>query len=105
MAHWRAVLPPGVMLEVRYEDVVADLEAQSRAILGHCGLDWEEACLSFHRIERPVTTASAWQVRQPIYRHSVGRWQPYAGALEPLLAALEGRQEGLAAPDPDPLVL
>ena len=105
MAHWRAVLPPGVMLEVRYEDVVADLEAQSRAILGHCGLDWEEACLSFHRIERPVTTASAWQVRQPIYRNSVGRWQPYAGALEPLLAALEGRQEGLAAPDPDPLVL
>ena len=104
MAHWRAVLPPGVMLEVRYEDVVADLEAQARAILMHCGLDWEEACLSFHRIERPVTTASAWQVRQPIYRSSVGRWQPYASALKPLLAALKGSQDGLAAQGPDQLV-
>jgi tetratricopeptide (TPR) repeat protein len=104
MTHWRAVLPPGVMLEVRYEDVVADLEAQARAILGHCGLDWEEACLRFHQIERPVTTASAWQVRQPIYRSSVGRWQPHASALKPLLAALKGRHDGLAAQDSDPLV-
>jgi tetratricopeptide (TPR) repeat protein len=102
MAHWRAVLPPGVMLEVRYEDVVTDLEAQARAILAHCGLDWEDACLSFHRIERPVMTASAWQVRQPIYRNAVGRWRPYASALKPLLAALKGSPDGLAAQDSDP---
>ena len=76
MAHWRALLPPGVMLEIDYEDVVADLEGQARRILAHCGLDWNEACLDFHRVQRPVKTASAAQVHRPIYQSSVGRWAP-----------------------------
>jgi tetratricopeptide (TPR) repeat protein len=88
MAHWQTVLPPGVMLDVRYEDVVDDLEAQARRILAHCGLRWDAACLSFHRTQRPVATASARQVRQPIYGSAVGRWRPYAEELGPLLAAL-----------------
>lgn len=89
MAHWRAVLPKDVMLEVAYEDVVADLEGQSRAILAHCGLKWEAACLSFHQTQRPVHTASVAQVRQPIYRSSVGRWRRYRAFLGPLLDTLE----------------
>jgi tetratricopeptide (TPR) repeat protein len=88
MEHWRAALPPGLMLEVRYEDVVADLEGQARRIVAHCGLPWEEACLAFHRSQRPVQTASAVQVRQPLYATSVGRWRHYANELEPLLQAL-----------------
>jgi len=88
MAHWRAALPPGVMLEVRYEDVVADLEGQARAILAHCGLEWDRRCLDFHLTERPVRTASVIQVRQPIYRSAVGRWRAYERFLGPLLAEL-----------------
>ncbi len=88
MAHWRGVLPEGVMLEVQYEDLVADLEPQARRIIAHCGLDWDEHCLDFHRTERAVNTASAAQVRQPIYRSSVGRWQSWRGFLQPLLEAL-----------------
>ncbi len=89
MAHWRRVLPPGVMLEVRYEDVVADVEGQARRLLAHCGLAWNERCLSFHRTRRVVRTASATQVRQPLYGSSVGRWQVYGDLARPLLEALE----------------
>ena len=88
MAHWRALLPPGVMLEIDYEDVVADLEGQARRVLAHCGLDWNEACLDFHRVQRPVKTASAAQVHRPIYQSSVGRWRLYGDRLRPLLEAL-----------------
>jgi hypothetical protein len=90
MAHWRKVLPPGRMLEVRYEDVVADLEGEARRITAHCGLAFDPRCLAFHRTERPVRTASATQVRQPLYRGAVGRWRPYARHLGPLLAELGG---------------
>lgn len=89
MDHWRSVLPEGIMLEVRYEDVVSDLEGQARRLIAHCGLEWEDRCLAFHRTQRPVHTASAAQVRQPIYRESVGRWLPYRDQLQPLLQALE----------------
>jgi tetratricopeptide (TPR) repeat protein len=89
MAHWRAVLPEGRMLEVRYEDVVADLEGQARRIIAHCGLPWDDRCLSFHETDRPVRTASATQVRQPIYTSAVGRWRVYEAQLGPLLEALE----------------
>jgi tetratricopeptide (TPR) repeat protein len=89
MQHWRAVLPAGVMLEVRYEDVVTDLSGQARAMVRHCGLEWEEACLSFHKTRRPIQTASMYQVRQPIYRTSVGRWHRYQDLLQPLLHALD----------------
>jgi tetratricopeptide (TPR) repeat protein len=89
MEHWRHVLPEGVMLEVQYEDVVADFERQARRIVAHCGLAWDDACLAFHATQRPVRTASATQVRQPIYQGAVGRWRPYARMLAPLLDALE----------------
>ena len=88
MAHWRAVLPPEAMLEVRYEDVVVDLEGQARRILDYCGLAWNEACLNFHRVRRPVKTASAAQIRRPLYQSSVGRWRVHAERLLPLLDAL-----------------
>lgn len=87
--HWAEVLPPGVMLEVQYEDVVDDLEGQARRIIAHCGLEWDERCLAFHEADRPVKTASAAQVRQPIYRSAIGRWQPYREHIRPLLEALE----------------
>jgi tetratricopeptide (TPR) repeat protein len=89
MRHWRSVLPEGVMLEVRYEDVVADLRGEGRRLVAHCGLEWEDRCLAFHETRRPVHTASVSQVRRPIYRDSVGRWRPYRDLLQPLLDALE----------------
>ncbi|HEY4172723.1 MAG TPA: sulfotransferase, partial [Rhodopila sp.] len=88
MAHWRAVLPADVLLEVRYEDMVADLDTQARRIVAHCGLPWDDSCLEFHKTSRAVHTASVTQVRQPIYRGSVGRWRPDAALLRPLLEAL-----------------
>jgi hypothetical protein len=88
MVHWRRVLPKGRILDVRYEDVVADLEGQARRILAHCALPWDDRCLAFHRTERPVRTASATQVRRPIYSTAVGRWRAYAYDLGSLLHAL-----------------
>jgi hypothetical protein len=88
MAHWHRVLPPGRILDVRYEDVVADLEGQARRIVAHCGLEWDPGCLDFHTTDRPVGTASVAQVRQPIYSSAVGRWRVYAQFLAPLLAEL-----------------
>jgi tetratricopeptide (TPR) repeat protein len=85
--HWRDVMPE-TMLEVSYEQVVADLEQQARRIIAHCGLEWDDACLAFHRTARSVRTASATQVRRPIYRSSIGRWRPYADVLQPLLQSL-----------------
>jgi tetratricopeptide (TPR) repeat protein len=89
MDHWRDMLPEGVMLDVQYEDVVEDMEIQARRIIAHCGLEWDEACLAFHKVERPVRSASAAQVREPIYRNSVGRWRRYRDHLQPLLEALD----------------
>ncbi len=88
MAHWRDVLPEGIMLEVQYEDVVRDLEGQARRIIAHCGLEWDDACLSFYKTERSVRTASATQVRQPIYQSSIGRWRLHEEELQPLLREL-----------------
>ena len=89
MQHWRRVLPPGRILDVRYEDVVVDLEGQARRIFSHCGLDWDPRCLAFHKTERPVRTASVTQVRQPIYNSAVGRSRFYTKFLAPLLAELD----------------
>ena len=89
MDHWRRVLPPGRIVDVRYEDLVSDLAGTARRIVARCGLPWDARCLDFHRTERPVRTASAPQVRQPIYRHAVGRWRRYEQFLGPLLAELE----------------
>jgi tetratricopeptide (TPR) repeat protein len=94
MDHWHSVLPQGVMMEVRYEDLVADLDGLARAIVDHCGLPWEDACLAFHETRRPVRTASSVQVRNPVYRTSVGRWRPYERFLQPLMEALNPTTPG-----------
>ncbi len=88
MAHWRAVLPEGVMLELSYEELVADTEGEARRLLAHCGMEWDARCLEFYRTERAVTTASAAQVRKPIYRTSMRRWRPDLRVLRPLLEGL-----------------
>jgi tetratricopeptide (TPR) repeat protein len=88
MDHWQQVMPEGSVLELTYEDVVSDLEAQVRRMLAFCGLDWDERCLSFHETERVVRTASMTQVRQPLYQTSVQRWKRYEKHLGPLKAAL-----------------
>jgi tetratricopeptide (TPR) repeat protein len=88
MDHWRATLPEGVMLEVSYEELVADFEEQARRIVAHCGLAWHEACLAFYKTQRPVKSASAPQVYQPLYTTSVGNGRWYGNLLQPLLDAL-----------------
>jgi len=90
MAHWRAALPSGAMLEIDYEDIVRDFQTQARRLVEFCGLDWDERCLDFHNVERPVFTSSAYQVRRPLYAGSVGRWRHYQEWLGPLFEALEG---------------
>ena len=87
MEHWRKVLPVP-LLEVDYEETVADLEGVARRLVAWCGLAWEPACLEFHQAKRPVRTASAVQVRQPVFRTSVGRWKHYEQALASLFARL-----------------
>jgi tetratricopeptide (TPR) repeat protein len=77
IAHWRNVLPAGTLLEVRYADLVEDQEKWTRRIMDFIGLEWDERCLDFHTAERPVLTASFWQVRQKIYKISLGRWRNY----------------------------
>jgi tetratricopeptide (TPR) repeat protein len=88
MEHWRRVLPPAAMLEVQYEDVVEDIETQARRIVAYCGLEWNDRCLEFYNTKRPVTTASASQVRRPIYRTSIRTAQAYGDLLRPLIDAL-----------------
>ena len=87
-AHWHRVLPTDVMIEVQYEDVVADIETEARRVVDFVGLEWDDACLAFHKVERAVMTASTVQVRQPLYRSSVGRWQALRDQLQQLLEAL-----------------
>ncbi|MEM8683089.1 MAG: sulfotransferase [Pseudomonadota bacterium] len=86
--HWNEVLP-GKVLTCNYEDTVADLETQARAIAAHCGLPWEEDMLEFHKNKRAVRTASSEQVRQPIYSSSVALWRRYEAQLEELIEYLE----------------
>jgi tetratricopeptide (TPR) repeat protein len=88
MVHWRAVLPPRTLLDVRYEDLVDDPEGWSRRMLAHIGLPWDPRCLDFHRTDRPVLTASNWQVRQPINKGSIERWRRYEQFIGPLREAL-----------------
>lgn len=86
MDHWRANLPLPV-LEVDYESLVESPEEVSRRLVEFCGLPWEPACLRSHESRRAVTTASQWQVRQPVYRTSLARWKRYESHIEPLLDA------------------
>lgn len=87
MAHWRAVLPLPVH-ECVYEDTVTDLETAARGLIAFLGLDWDPACLDYHRQERQVRTPSQWQVRQPVYRSSVEAWRRHESHLGPLKDAL-----------------
>lgn len=87
MRHWKKVMP-GRILTVCYEDIVADLEGQVRRLLAHCGLPFEESCLRFHESSRPVNSASAEQVRQPIYESAVHYWKNYASKLGDLRSIL-----------------
>ena len=87
MEHWDKVLP-GKVLRVQYEDVVADLAGQVRRLLDFLGLPFEDECLSFHRTERSVRTASSEQVRQPVYREGLEQWRHFDAHLEPLRTAL-----------------
>ncbi len=87
MKHWRAVLPPGAMLEVSYEALIQDQERWTRSMLEFLELPWEPRCLEFQQTRRSVLTASKWQVRQKMSTKSVGRWrnyQPYLGELTAL---------------------
>jgi tetratricopeptide (TPR) repeat protein len=88
MDHWRDVLP-GKVLDVQYEEVVADLEGQVRRILKHCELGWEASCLRFHETSRSVLSASSEQVRRPIYSSAVNTWRHYEHHLGPLIEVLE----------------
>jgi Tfp pilus assembly protein PilF len=91
MAHWRNVLPLPI-LDLQYEDTVADVEAQARRLLEFLDAPWDARCLDFHRSERAVQTPSRWQVREPIYTRSIGRWRAYAEYLPGITTAF---------PDPD----
>jgi len=83
MDHWHTALPLTI-LDVQYEEVVADLEGQARRLMGFLGVPWDERCLDFHQVNRAVQTPSRWQVRQPIYTRSVGRWKSYTPYLPEL---------------------
>jgi tetratricopeptide (TPR) repeat protein len=83
MQHWDAVMP-GVIHHVGYEDLVADQSGETRKLLEFCGLEWQDACLDFHHNASATTTASAAQIRRPIYDSSVAQWRHYATQLAPL---------------------
>ncbi|HEY0766571.1 MAG TPA: sulfotransferase, partial [Steroidobacteraceae bacterium] len=87
MRHWDAALP-GRVLRVQHEDVVADLEGNVRRLLNYCELEFEPACVEFHKTERSVRTASSEQVRQPIYKEGLDQWRNFEPWLAPLKAAL-----------------
>jgi hypothetical protein len=87
MQHWEAVLP-GRILRVEHESVVDDLAGNVRRILNFCGLEFEPACVEFHKTARSVRTASSEQVRQPIFREGLDQWRHYEPWLSPLKDAL-----------------
>ena len=95
MDHWDEVLP-GKVLHVQYEELVRNPEAGIRRLLEHCGLAFEPGCLAFHETRRSVRTASAEQVRQPLYSSAVGHWRHFEPQLEPLKRALGDALERFA---------
>jgi len=96
MAHWKREFP-GRILEVDYETLVDAQEASSRQLLEFCGLPWNDACLNFESNQAPVSTASAIQVREPIYRSAIKRWKHYEAQLVDLQQLLSNA--GIAAVD------
>lgn len=92
MHHWNQVFP-GEILEVRYEDVLADPEREARRMLDYVGVGWEPQVLNFSELQRPVKTASVWQVRQPLYKTSMAKWARYQDHLAPLIRGTNARIE------------
>ena len=98
MQHWERILPPGRVLHLPYERMVADLPGQARRLIAHAGLDWDDACLAFYENRRRVRTASVAQVREPIYSSSVARWAHYGDGLAGLRAIVgTGYPHGFAS--------
>ena len=93
MAHWERMMP-GVMLQLRYENLVTDAKTQTQDLLDFCGLSWEQQCLEFHESGGYSTTASAAQVRRPVHQDSVGRWKDFEEELQPVAVIL--RKAGIA---------
>jgi tetratricopeptide (TPR) repeat protein len=93
MAHWRRVLPIP-MLEVGYETLVGDFAGEARRLVDFTGLRWEDACTDFHQTDRPVATASVFQVRRPVYSSAIGKWRRYEAELQPLIKGLGGTVGG-----------
>ncbi|MEE8332984.1 MAG: sulfotransferase [Alphaproteobacteria bacterium] len=87
MAHWTAVLPLPIR-EVRYESLIANPEEHIKSLIDFLGLEWDNHCLEFHNTDRSIRTASAWQVRQPLYNTAVGRWRNYEAHLGELIDSL-----------------
>jgi tetratricopeptide (TPR) repeat protein len=85
MNHWRTVLPQGSILDVPYEELVADSEGWTRKMLDFIELEWDARCLAFQATERPIVTASFWQARQKIFNTSAQRWRNYEKFVTPLL--------------------
>ena len=90
MGFWHGLFP-GRIFELDYEKLTEDQEGQTRALLDYCGLEWEDGVLDFHTRDGLVKTASAAQVRQPMYRGSSEEWRKYERFLGPLKEALAGR--------------
>ncbi len=88
MEHWRVSMPEAIH-ELRYESLVADQRGETRALFDFCGLEWEEACLGFHQNTAATTTASASQVRRPLYESSVSQWRRYKTQLAELSSQLQ----------------
>jgi hypothetical protein len=91
IAGFRERLAPRQFTEVCYEDLVANLEGEARRLTAFCELDWQHQCLAFHENAAPVATASASQVRQPLYASSIHRWRRYRDSMDPALRALTDR--------------
>ena len=91
MAHWRHVLPADSWLDIRYENIVSNLESEARKLIAYCDLKWDPACLDFHTTKRQVRTASLIQVRNPIYTSSVERWRRFEQELTPLINHLHNK--------------
>ena len=88
--HWQQTFP-GQILEVQYEEVVSNTEAMARKMLDYIGVPWEPQVLNFSELDRPVKTASVWQVRQPIYTTSTAKWKRYEPCLAPLIAGTNAK--------------
>jgi hypothetical protein len=100
MDHWKSRYGADI-LDFDYDDFVREPRPAVERLLRFCGLEWEESCMAFHRVKNAVKTASVWQVREPLYRRSSGRWRNYARELEPLRAYLSALNDATPATQPE----